>query len=74
MNNTNSFLEKAAHIAGVIAALAALVDVGINLSQYLREQSSPIATVTPGSPTLGSATPDSATCDQNSLFCRPPGQ
>ena len=74
MNNTNSFLEKAAHIAGVIAALAALVDVGINLSQYLREQSSPIATVTPGSPTLGSATPDLATCDQNSLFCRPPGQ
>ncbi|TAE13539.1 MAG: hypothetical protein EAZ94_09755 [Oscillatoriales cyanobacterium] len=74
MNSTNSFLEKAAHIAAVIAALAALIDVGINLSQYFTEQSSPIATVTPGSPTLGSATPGTVACGQDSLFCRPPGQ
>lgn len=69
MNSTNSFLEKAAHIATVMAALAALVDVGTNLSPYLRAQSSPIPTLTPGAPT-----PGSVTCDQNSLFCRPPGQ
>lgn len=74
MNNTNSFLEKAAHIATVIAALAVLVDVGINLSQYFREQSSPIATVTLGSPTLGSPTLGTVACGQDSLFCRPPGQ
>ena len=65
MNDTKKAEHIIVVIAAVIGSLAAVVDAGVNLCQYLNQQN-------PSSTPVENVTPVPSTCDQE-IFCRPQG-